>query len=88
LLAVILLQFQPGAVERIPHLIGEGGANRASVGTGDFDAVADRGRIFRAEAQEIMNIGFVRGLMVLTEQFLATCCLDAAFPFGSRAAIA
>ena len=56
-------EFEPGAVDGVPHLDGQRGAHRARVEARAFEAVADRRRIAGREREEFGD-RFLVGLLV------------------------
>ena len=53
------LKIDPCTVDGVPHLAGQGGAHRARIEPRVFDAVADRGRVFRSKRQIIDDVVLV-----------------------------
>src|SRR5450755_1119503 len=62
-----LLQFDPGAVDGVPHLGGQRGAHRARIQPRGLDAVPDRGGIGRCKRQVFDDVLFVGHLVGLVE---------------------
>ena len=61
------LHLEKAAVDRLPHIDGQGRANGARVGARKFDAIADRAGIVRGEGEEFDDIRFVERSVCLRE---------------------
>ena len=64
------LEFEPGAVDGVPHFDGERGAHRARIDARAFEAIADRGGIAGRKGEKFGDGLFV-GLAVGGEEAVA-----------------
>ena len=76
-----LLEFEPGAVDGVPHLDGQRRAHRAGIEARRLDAVADRGRIAGREREKLGDGLFVRFRIGGEEGAGAARGRDRRFPF-------
>ena len=81
-------QFEPGAVDRVPHFHGQGRPDGAGILAGDLDAIADRGRVVRAEGEEVSNRGLAGDVVEALELVKVAGDQNRAFPFVAFAAVA